>query len=65
MIDNYDSFTWNLVQYLQAMGAGVKGMVCPGVRMAKACCGVEASGACRSGVSRDPSSASHQSVGAT
>ena len=24
MIDNYDSFTWNLVQYLQALGAGVK-----------------------------------------
>lgn len=24
MIDNYDSFTWNLVQYLQALGADVK-----------------------------------------
>ena len=24
MIDNYDSFTWNLVQYLQALGAEVK-----------------------------------------
>ena len=24
MIDNYDSFTWNLVQYLQALGAEVR-----------------------------------------
>jgi anthranilate synthase component 2 len=24
MIDNYDSFTWNLVQYLQSLGAEVK-----------------------------------------
>jgi anthranilate synthase component II len=24
MIDNYDSFTWNLVQYLQALGADVQ-----------------------------------------
>ncbi len=24
MLDNYDSFTWNLVQYLQALGADVK-----------------------------------------
>ena len=24
MIDNYDSFTWNLVQYLAELGAGVK-----------------------------------------
>ena len=24
MIDNYDSFTWNLVQYLQTLGAEVK-----------------------------------------
>ena len=24
MIDNYDSFTWNLVQYLQALGAAVE-----------------------------------------
>ena len=24
MIDNYDSFTWNLVQYLQTLGADVK-----------------------------------------
>ncbi len=24
MIDNYDSFTWNLVQYLQVLGAEVK-----------------------------------------
>ena len=24
MIDNYDSFTWNLVQYLQALGAEVQ-----------------------------------------
>ncbi len=24
MLDNYDSFTWNLVQYLQALGAEVK-----------------------------------------
>lgn len=24
MIDNYDSFTWNLVQYLQALGSEVK-----------------------------------------
>ena len=24
MIDNYDSFTWNLVQYFQALGADVK-----------------------------------------
>ncbi len=24
MIDNYDSFTWNIVQYLQALGAEVK-----------------------------------------
>ena len=24
MIDNYDSFTWNLVQYLQALGADVR-----------------------------------------
>ena len=24
MIDNYDSFTWNLVQYLQALGTEVK-----------------------------------------
>jgi len=24
MIDNYDSFTWNLVQYLQTLGAQVK-----------------------------------------
>ncbi|MDX1550863.1 MAG: anthranilate/aminodeoxychorismate synthase component II, partial [Lysobacter spongiicola] len=24
MIDNYDSFTWNLVQYLQMLGAEVK-----------------------------------------
>ena len=24
MIDNYDSFTWNLVQYLQALGAETK-----------------------------------------
>ena len=24
MIDNYDSFTWNLVQYLQALSAEVK-----------------------------------------
>src|SRR5690606_19480983 len=24
MIDNYDSFTWNLVQYLQALGVEVK-----------------------------------------
>jgi anthranilate synthase/aminodeoxychorismate synthase-like glutamine amidotransferase len=24
MIDNYDSFTWNLVQYLQELGADVK-----------------------------------------
>ena len=23
MIDNYDSFTWNLVQYLQVLGAEV------------------------------------------
>ena len=24
MIDNYDSFTWNLVQYLQSLGAEVR-----------------------------------------
>ncbi len=24
MLDNYDSFTWNLVQYLQALGSEVK-----------------------------------------
>ena len=24
MIDNYDSFTWNLVQYLGELGADVK-----------------------------------------
>ncbi|MDQ3160731.1 MAG: anthranilate/aminodeoxychorismate synthase component II, partial [Pseudomonadota bacterium] len=24
MIDNYDSFTYNLVQYLQALGAEVR-----------------------------------------
>ena len=24
MIDNYDSFTWNLVQYLQTLGAEVR-----------------------------------------
>ena len=24
MIDNYDSFTWNLVQYFQSLGADVK-----------------------------------------
>ncbi len=24
MIDNYDSFTWNLVQYLAELGAEVK-----------------------------------------
>ena len=30
LIDNYDSFTWNLYQYFCELGAEVSGYHCPG-----------------------------------
>ena len=37
MIDNYDSFTWNLVQYLYALGAEVDVRPCDAVSLDDAC----------------------------
>jgi anthranilate synthase/aminodeoxychorismate synthase-like glutamine amidotransferase len=37
MIDNYDSFTWNLVQYLSALGADVDVRLCDAATLDDAC----------------------------